>query len=84
MPGAYNYIIEVVVGAKPRGLKQYLFVADTGYGPYMMRADCVPPEKLGNVNRGRRIVNLASASKHKLHTIRVMYLWMDKGGYVCR
>ena len=77
---AYNYKVEVAVGAKPTELKKYLFVADTGAGPNLIRADCVPPEILGNVNCDRRIVNLASASKHKLHTIRVVYLWMDIGG----
>ena len=37
-----------------------------------------------NVNRYRGIVNLASASKHKLHTIGFLYLWMGIGGYACR
>ena len=27
---------------------------------------------------------LVGSSKHKLHTIGVMYLWMDMGGYACR
>ena len=84
MLSAYNYKVEVAVGAKPTELKQYLSVADTGSGPNLIRADCVPPEILANVNRDRRIVNLASASKHKLHTIGVVYLWMDVGGYACR
>ena len=73
-----------MVGAKPTELKQYLSVADTGAGPNLIRADCVPPEILANVNRDRRIVNLASASKHKLQTIGVVHLWMDIGGYACR
>ena len=84
MLSAYYYKVEVAVGAKATELKQYLSVADTGAGPNLIRADCVPPEIFANVNRDRRIVNLASASKHKLHTIAVVYLWMDIGGYACR
>ena len=84
MLSAYNYKVEVAVGAKQTELKQYLSVADTGAGPTLIRADCVPPEILANVNRDRRIVNLASASTHKLHTIGVVYLWVDIGGYACR
>ena len=61
-----------------------LSVADTGAGPNLNRADCIPPEILANLNRDRRIFNLASASKRKLNTIGVMYLWMDMGGYACR
>ena len=84
MLSAYNYKVEVAVSAKPTELKQYLSVADTDAGPNLIRADRVPPEILANVNRDRRIVNLSSASKHKLHTIGVVYLWMDIGGYACR
>ena len=84
MLSAYYYKVEVAVGAKPTELKQYLSVADTGAGPNLIRADCVPPEIFANVNRDRRIVNFASASKHKLHTIGVVYLWMEIGGYACR
>ena len=84
MPSAYNYKVEVAVGARPIELKQYLYVADTGAGPNLIRADCVPPKILANVTRDRRIVNLASTSKHKLHTIGVVYLWMHTGGYACR
>ena len=83
MLSAYNYKVEVAVGAKPTELKQYLSVADTGAGRNLIRADCVPPEILANVNRDRRTFNLASASKHKLHTIGVVYLWMNIGGYAC-
>ena len=77
-------MVEVAVDAKRTELKQYLSVADIGAGPNLIRADCVPPEILASVNRDRRIVNLASASKHKLHTIGVVYLWMYIGGYACR
>ena len=86
MLSAYNcsYKVEVTVGAKPTELKQYLSVADTSAGPNLIRADCVPAEILANVNRDRRIVNLASASKHKLHTIEVVYRGMDMGRYACR
>ena len=83
MLSAYNYEVEVAVGAKPTELKQHLSVADTDAGPNLIRADSVPPEILANVNRDRRAVNLASASKHKLHTIEFVYLWMDIGGYAC-
>ena len=83
MLSSYNHV-EVAVGAKPTELKQYLSVADKGAGPNLIRVDCVRPEILANVNRDRRIVNLASASKHKVHTIGVVYLWMDIGGYACR
>ena len=84
MLSAYNYKVEVAVGAKPTDLKQYLSVADTAVGPNLIRADCVPAEILANVNRDRRIVNLLSASQHKLQTIGVVYLWLDMGGYACR
>ena len=36
------------------------------------------------MNHYRRIFNLASASKQRLHTIGVVYLWVDIGGYACR
>ena len=84
MISVYNYKVEVAVGAKPTDLKQYLSVPDTGSGPNVIRADCVPQEIFANVNRDRHIVNLASASWHKLHTIRVVCLWMDIGAYECR
>ena len=84
MLSSYNYKVEVAVGAKPTEQKQYLSDAGTSAGPNLIRADCVPPEILANLNRDRRIVNLASASKHKLHTIGVVYLWMGMGGYACR
>ena len=84
MISTYKYRVEVAVGAKPTELKQDLSVADTGAGHNLIRADCVPPDILAKVNHDRRIVNLASASKHKLHTIGVVYLWMDIGGYACR
>ena len=74
MLSAYNYKVEVAVGTKPTELRQYLYVADTGAGPNLIRAVCVPPEIVSNVNRDRRIVNLASALRHKLHTIGFVYL----------
>ena len=74
MFSAYKYKVEVAVGAKPTELKQYLSVADTGAGPNLIRADCVPLEILANLNRDRRIINLSSASKHKSHTIGVVYI----------
>ena len=84
MLSAYNYKVDVAVGAKPTELKRYLSLEDIGAGPNLIRADCVPPEILANVNRDRRIVNLASAAKHKLHTIGVVSLWMDIGGCAFR
>ena len=64
MLSSYNYKVEVAVGAKPAELKQYLSVTGTDAGQNRIRADCVPPEILANLNRDRRIINLASASKH--------------------
>ena len=73
---AYNYKVEVANVAKLTELKQYLSVADTDAGPNLRRADCVPPEILANVNRDRRIFNLASASKYKLHTDSSTFGWI--------
>ena len=84
MLSAYNYKVEVAVGTKPTELKQYLSVADADAGPNLTRVDGDPPEILANVNRDRRIVNLASDSKHKLQTIGVVSLWMDIDGYASR
>ena len=64
MLSAYSYKVEAAVDAKPTDLKPFLSVADTVTGPNLIRADCVPPEILANVNHDRRIVKLASASKH--------------------
>ena len=77
MHSAYTYKVEVPVDAKPTELKQYQSVTDTGAGPNLIRAHCVPPEIIATVNRDQRIVNLASASKHKLYTIGFVPPWMD-------
>ena len=84
MLSAYNYKVEASIRSNPNDWSSFLSVADTGAGPNLIRADCVPPEVLAKINRDRHVVNLASASKHKLHTIGIVNLHVNLGGYKCR
>ena len=84
MLSAYNYEVEASIGTNPSDWTSFLSVADTGAGPNLIRADCVPPEVHAKVNRHRHVVNLASASKQKLHTIDTVNLHVNLGGYKCR
>lgn len=40
---------------------------DTGAGPNLVKAACLPEEFVANANRNREIVNLSSASSHLLN-----------------
>ena len=84
MLSAYNYKVEASIRTNPNDWISFLSVADTGAGPNLIRADCVPPEVLAKVNSDRHVFNLASASKHKLHTIGIVNPHVNLGGYKCR
>ena len=84
MLSAYNYKVEALIRTNPNDWTSFLSVADTRAGPNLIRAGCAPPDVLAKVNRDRHVVNLARASKDKLHTIGIVNLHVNLGGYKCR
>ena len=78
---SFNYKVEAFIGPSYTTTQRMLTVFDTGAGPNLIRADMVPQ---GTRMFKRKIVNLASASKHRLETLGIVSLTVDLSGYVCK
>ncbi len=61
-----------------------LTVLDTGSVPNLVRADLLPQAALASCDSSRNIVNLSSASNHRLNTIRVVTLTVMVDSYTAR
>ncbi len=67
----HNYEVEASIGPDTRSLRPMLTVLDTGAGPNSVSADLLPQAVLASCDSSRNIVNLSSASNHRLDTIGV-------------
>ena len=81
---AYNYKVNASVGSSITSTEKVMAVLDTGAGPNLVRADLLPDHTLSTLYRKKRIVNLASASNHRLKTLGIAMLTVNIEGYICR
>ena len=54
---------------------------DTGAGPNVIRADCVPEEVLRNLDRTREVIKLSTASKAPLLTLGIVKIHVKVDDY---
>lgn len=79
-----NYKVEAELGPTVSTCRPVLTVFDTGAGPNLIRADLLPPELLERADRRRDVVNLASASNHRLKTKGIVTLTVRLGDFTVR
>ena len=80
---AFNYKLEAKIGNASE-MRSVLTVLDTGAGPNLMRYDIVPADAREKINNSLDIVDLASASNHKLETVGIVHLTVQVGSYKAR
>ena len=68
---AFNYKVNAEVAVTRNSLEHRLTVLDTGAGPNLIRADLLPHHVLSDLIAKNEIVNLASASNHRLDTLGI-------------
>ena len=81
---AYNDKVNASIGSSITSTEKVLAVPDTGAGPNLVRADLLPDHTLSTLYRKKRIVNLATASNHRLKTLGIAILTVNIEGYICR
>ena len=81
---AFNYKILASVGIDRRPLVRYLTVLDTGAGPNLIRADMLPDHGIRTLDKKRKIVNLASASNHRLEKEGILNIVVKLGNQISR
>lgn len=64
----FNYKVTASVGTSIRNVEPTLAINDTGCGSNIVREGCCPPSALEQIEKKREIVNLSSASRHRLDT----------------
>ena len=80
----YNYKIEASIGVNRSSQKVRYSVLDTGAGPNLIRAYQLDRDTLSSLDTSRELVNLASASNHRLGTLGVAVLTFTTGTYTMR
>lgn len=80
----YNYKVEAQIGASRHSLMPVVSVIDTGAGPNLVKAELVPAQVLQSLDSNRQVVNLASASNHRLETLGVVHLIVQVGQQASR
>eukprot|EP00171_Calliarthron_tuberculosum_P022458 IDg22458t1 len=70
----FNYKLDALIGPDTKTQQPLLTVLDTGAGPNLIRADLLPQRLLDELDRTREIVNIASASKHRLDVLGTLAL----------
>lgn len=80
----YNYKVAAALGCDNTSLTPVLSVLDTGAGPNLVRLSALPPPLRSQINSSRAIVNLQSASRHKITTLGVVTLTVRVGTYEAR
>eukprot|EP00171_Calliarthron_tuberculosum_P023407 IDg23407t1 len=70
----FNYKISAKIGPGLSDLREILTIIDTGAGPNLIRADLLPPPVLKTIDTKREIVNLASASNHRIDVLGIVKL----------
>ena len=78
---AYTYKLSVAVGANSTRFRQMLSVLDTGAVHNVIRAECVPEEVLRTLDTTREVVNLSTASKVPLPTLRIVKFHVKVDNY---
>ena len=81
---AYNYKVNAAIGSSITPTEKDLAVVGTGAGPNLVRADLLPDPTLSTLYRKNRIVNMGSASIHRLKTLGIAILKVNMEGYICR
>lgn len=81
---SFNYKVEASIGPDIQTLRPVLTVLDTGAGPNLIRADLLPPAALEACDKDREVVNLSSASNHRLETLGVLHLTVKIGNFTAR
>lgn len=80
----FNYKLEAQIGPTADSQQMRLTVLDTGAGPNLVRADILLQRLLTELDRSREIVNLASASKHRLDVLGITTLSVTVGTHTVR
>eukprot|EP00171_Calliarthron_tuberculosum_P017931 IDg17931t1 len=80
----FNYKLEARVGPSVQDQQCLLTVLDTGAGPNLIRADLLPQRLLDELDRSQEVINLASASKHRLDVLGITQLTVTIASYTAR
>ena len=70
----FNYKVNALVGANRADQKHVLAVLDTEAGPNLIREGCCRKEALTQMRTSTEVVNLSSASRHRLEVLRLVSL----------
>lgn len=70
----FNYKLNARIGPTKDAQLERLTVLDTGAGPNLIRSGLVPEEFLAQMDKSREVVNLSSASKHRLDVLGLIPL----------
>ena len=81
---AYNYKVNAKVGSTRATQRYLLAVLDTGAGPNLIREGCCPRDALESLDDSREIVNLSSATNHRLDVLGITTLTVTLGDYTAR
>ena len=76
---AFNYKLLAHVGVDRKSLFRCITVLDTGTGPNLIRADLLPEHVIRTLDKDRKIVNLVSASNHRIETMGLLNLTVRVG-----
>ena len=80
----FNYKVSAMIGPDVSSLRPHLTVLDTGAGPNLIRADLLPEQVISKINRSREIINLSSASNHKIDVLGTTLLTVKVGDQLTR
>lgn len=75
----YNYKLEAKIGTSRASQQWRLTVLDSGAGPNLIRAALLSPETISSLDTKREVVNLASASNHRLDVLGIVILTVTVG-----
>ena len=81
---AYNYKVNAKVGSTRATQRYLLAVLDTGAGPNLIREGCCSRDALESLDDSREIVNLSSATNHRLDVLGITTLTVTLGDYTAR
>ena len=80
--GQYNYKLNADVGFSDGTWARALTVLDTGAAPNLIRADLVPIKALAQTHKPNELINLASASGHKIDVLGTINVKVRVGSMV--
>lgn len=81
---AFNYKVNAKVGASRSAMSYLLSVLDTGAGPSLIRENYCPAEALKKLRIDREVINLTSATNHRMDFLGIVTLWVTIGTYTAK